>query len=199
MEAFESFVALTMEAEGLVVSEAVKFKVPVEVIKPNRTENQSHGYEVDLVGANTTRIVLATVKSFFGSNGVYADHVSGHTTSTWRKAYALLNDDRVTDAVIKGVKERYGYTEHQIEFRLYAGNFAAPKSGKHEKAVREWAATKILGSGPVKVYNVVEVATEARKVAEVKQYRDNAALVAIKVLEAAHMLTPLTSATLPAS
>lgn len=41
MEAFESFVALGMEAEGLVVSEAVKFLVKVPV--SSREGFQTHG------------------------------------------------------------------------------------------------------------------------------------------------------------
>ncbi len=34
---------------------------------------QTHGYEVDLVGARSDRLVLATVQSYLGSRGVVAD------------------------------------------------------------------------------------------------------------------------------
>jgi hypothetical protein len=34
------------------------------------------GYEVDLVGANAERLVLATVKSFFGRRGIVARDVA---------------------------------------------------------------------------------------------------------------------------
>lgn len=57
MEAFESFVALALEAEELVVSEALKF--PVTRQTPSGL--QTHGYEVDLVGARADRLVLASV------------------------------------------------------------------------------------------------------------------------------------------
>ena len=73
MEAFESFVALALEAERLVVSEAIKFPVTRPVAKAARHEIQTHGYEVDLVGARADRLVLATVKSFFGSRGVASE------------------------------------------------------------------------------------------------------------------------------
>jgi hypothetical protein len=73
MEAFESFVALALEAEGLVVSEALKFSVTQQTT----SGLQSHGYEVDLVGARGDRLVLASVKSYFGSKGVFAEHVAG--------------------------------------------------------------------------------------------------------------------------
>jgi hypothetical protein len=77
MESFEQFVAVAMEAEGLIVSEAVKFPVRRQTRKALHDEVQTHGYEVDLVGARADRLVLATVKSFLGSRGVVADHVMG--------------------------------------------------------------------------------------------------------------------------
>ena len=58
--------------------------------------------------------------------------------------------------------------------------------------IRQWCSKQIIGGGPIKVYNVQQVTAIARQVAESKTYRDNAALVAIKVLQAAHMLKPLT-------
>ena len=73
MEAFESFVAIALESEGFVVSGAVKFPVTRQVRKPQRVEVQTHGFEVDLVAANAERLVLASVKSFFGSRGVVLD------------------------------------------------------------------------------------------------------------------------------
>src|SRR5690349_13390541 len=59
-----------MESDGLVVSEAVKFPVTRQTGKTSHKEVQTHGYEVDLIGARADRLVLATVKSFFGSRGV---------------------------------------------------------------------------------------------------------------------------------
>ena len=66
MESFEQFVAVAMEAEGFVVSKAVKFPVQRKTRKASHPEVQTHGYEVDLIGARSNRLVLATVKSFFG-------------------------------------------------------------------------------------------------------------------------------------
>src|SRR6266516_1780005 len=100
MEAFESFVALTLEAEGLVVSEAVKFPVTRQTAKAAYAETQTHGFEVDLVAARADRLVLATVKSFFGSRGVVADAVMGWSEQRFTRLYALLNDPVVRDAVV---------------------------------------------------------------------------------------------------
>ena len=69
METFESFVALALEDEGLVVSESVKFPVRVPTRRRDHAEEQTHGYEVDLVGACAERLVLASVKSYLGSRG----------------------------------------------------------------------------------------------------------------------------------
>jgi len=70
MEAFESFVAVALEADGYVVSPAVKFPVRMKTKKAAYEELQTHGYEVDLVAARADSLILATVKSFFGSAGV---------------------------------------------------------------------------------------------------------------------------------
>jgi hypothetical protein len=77
VEAFEQVVAVPMESEGLVVSGGAKFPVKRKTAKKDSDESQSHGYEVDLIGANRERLVVASVNSFFGSRGVQADEVLG--------------------------------------------------------------------------------------------------------------------------
>lgn len=77
MEAFESFVAIALEADGFVVSPAVKFDVKRRTRKAAYKEMQTHGYEVDLVAARSDQLVLATLKSFLGSAGVRAEDVMG--------------------------------------------------------------------------------------------------------------------------
>ncbi len=179
MEAFEQFVALAMETEGLVVSGALKFPVARRTRKANYEEWQTHGYEVDLVGANSERLVLATVKSFFGSRGVVADHamgVSGYTS--W---YALLNQPDVRDGVVTAACKKFGYTPEQTEMRLYVGKFAG---GTNEARIRAWARTQIIGSCPLQVVGAPEVVTKVREVARSKQYRDHPVLATIKVLDA---------------
>ena len=185
MEAFESFVALALETEELVVSEALKF--PVTQQTPSGL--QTHGYEVDLVGARADRLVLASVKSFFGSAGVVADHVAGIAAKpSFNKRYALLNNPKVRDAVVEGAAARFGYSLDQVELRLYVGKFAGAKAGTHEERVREWCSRQRVGAGPIRVIGVKEVVAQVRDLAGAKQYRDNAALVAMKVLDAAGAL-----------
>ncbi|MCX4388790.1 hypothetical protein OG777_17875 [Micromonospora peucetia] len=61
MEAFESFVAIALEAEGFVVSEAVKFPVRQQTAKSAYAEVQTHGFEVDLVAARNNIAVRDAV------------------------------------------------------------------------------------------------------------------------------------------
>lgn len=185
MEAFESFVALALETEGLVVSEAVKFPIQRRTSKAMHEETQTHGYEVDLVGARADRLVLATVKSFLGSRGVVAEDVVG--TGKNRSLYKLLNDVTIREGVLAGACARYGYTPGQVEFRLYAGRFAAPVKGVNEKRVKDWCADQKVGAG-MSVYGLEEVVPLVRALASSKTYRNSAALTAINVLDAAGML-----------
>ncbi len=189
MESFEQFVAVAMEAEGLIVSEAVKFPVRRQTRKVLHDEVQTHGYEVDLVGARADRLVLATVKSFLGSRGVVAEHVMGTGGDRrFRALYLLLNDPLIRSGVVKSAAERYGYAEDQVRVRLYVGRFAAPVKQTHEPAIRAWASTQIVGGGPIEVYGLSDVIQVVRKVAGSKTYRDNPVLVTMKVLDAAGLL-----------
>ena len=192
VEAFEAFVAVAMEAEGLVVSEAIKFPVTLRTRRADHVEVQTHGYEVDLVGARADRLVLASVKSYLGSRGVAAEHVIGETTNeTARRRYSLLNRPDVRGKVLKAAANRYGYTTRQVELRLYVGKFAG--KGEHEAAIRKWAKRQRVGSGPVGVYGLEDVVGEVRRAAAPRGYRDNPVLVTMKVLEAAGMLTAVAS------
>ena len=189
MESFEQFVAVAMESEGLIVSEAIKFPVQRLTERRDYEERQTHGYEVDLVGARSDLLVLATVKSFFGSRGVVAEHVMGTGGSrSSQRLYMLLNDPIIQEGVVAAAAERYGYHQEQVELRLYVGKFAAPVSGKHEAAIRVWAARQHVGRGPLRVYGLEDVVQAVREVASSKTYRDNPVLVTMKVLAAAGLL-----------
>lgn len=163
MEAFESFVAVALETEGFVVSSAVKFPVTRKTKKASYDEVQTHGYEVDLVAARANRLVLATVKSFFGSRGVAAEHVTGNTGSAAAKGYALLNDPIIRDGVVASAAARYGYPVGHVQVRLYVGRFAASKKKRHhEPAIRAWCGSRLVGAGPIEVYGLDDVIGAAR-------------------------------------
>ncbi len=188
MEALETFVALALEEEGFIVSPAVKFPVR----KASRVEFQEHGYEVDLVAARADRLVLATVKSFFGSRGVVAEAVMGKTVDERHNGmYRLLNDPVIRKGVLKAASKRYGYAPKQIEFRLYAGRFAGRRDGEHRRRIKKWARAQRVGAGSIKVVGLEEVVQKVRLAAKESRYRDNAALVAVKVLAEAGQLVDM--------
>jgi len=175
-----------LEEEGFVVSPAVKFRVKRPTRKRSYEEAQTHGYEVDLVAANADHLVLATVKSFFGSGGVNWQHVTGETVNErGRRLYLLLNDRDIRKAVVRAAAQRYGYLVSQVELRLYVGRFAGRKHGEHEARIREWATTERAGGGSIRVFGLTEVIDSVLTAATLKQYRDNPVLVTIKVLQEA--------------
>jgi hypothetical protein len=177
MESYESLVALAMRAENLHVSGPIKFKVTRKTKKTDYDEYQTHGYEVDLVGMRKDKLVLATVKSFFGSGGVYFKQVSD-TTGKTGSGYKMLNDRDLRKKMIAEACKIYGYEPKEVEVRLYAGKF----NGKDEQRVREWCAKEKAGGGPIEVYNLVEVIDTVVELAKSKTYIDDPALVAVKAV-----------------
>jgi hypothetical protein len=188
MEAFESFVEVALETEGFVVSSGVKFPVTLKTQKAQYEEIQTHGYEVDLVAARADQLVLASVKSYFGSRGVVADHVTGRAGGAASKRYALLNNPTIRRQVAAQAARLYGFQPDQVQLRLYVGRFAGPKRGHHEAEIRTWAAKQRIGSGQIQVVGVEDVVQRVIKVAASSQYKDNPVLVTMKVLEAAGLL-----------
>jgi hypothetical protein len=189
VEAFESFVAVALEAEGFVASGGVKFRVKLPTRKAAYTEEQPHGYEVDLVGARADRLVLASVKSAFGSRGVVAEHVTGETSDERAsRLYRLLNDEVVRTRVVAEAAKRYRYRPDQVQLRLYVGRFSGRKVGEHEQRVRAWAAKQHVGRGPIEIIGVQEVVRIVREAADDTQYRDSAVLVTLKALQEAGQL-----------
>lgn len=195
MEAYESVVAIALEADDLVVSAAVKFPVRRQTRKAAYPEFQEHGYEVDLVGARRDQLVLASVKSFFGSQGVAAPDVLGTSASASRiRRYALLNDPDLRASIVHAAATRYGYPEQNVRLRLYVGKFAAPTKGHHEAQIRAWAETQLAGGGPIEIYSATDVIGKVREEANRKQYRDDPVLATIKVLESTGQLRSVEAA-----
>ena len=144
MEAFEQFVKVAMEAEGLVVTAGVKFPVTRKTKKLSHDEFQTHGYEVDLVGARGDELVLATVKSFFGSKGVTFSAVHDPDAQD-SGAYRLLNDPVIREGVVHGAAERYGYDRNQVHLRLYVGKWARTRGTDNKAETKQWCSAADRG------------------------------------------------------
>lgn len=184
VEAYESIVSVALEVEGFVVAGPVKFPMPVHVVKQNRTETQIHGFEIDLVGARADCLVLATVKSYFGSRGVVAAHVTGESEPQ-HKGYRLIHDPAFRQEMVRLAAERYGYSVDRVRVRLYVGKFAAPVGKVNQRnLIESWCARTRAGGGPIQVLGPREVADQLKAAAEATQYRDHAVLATVKLLRA---------------
>jgi hypothetical protein len=175
MEAYESFVALALESENYVVGGPYYFRPSAEIRKQYGLQNSS--FEVDIVAARKDRLVLVTVKSFFGSDGVKAHEVWGEGRGA--SGYKMLNRPEVTETIIGEACTRFGYAREQVEFRLYVGKFQNPNQ---EVKTREWAVSQVYGGGPLLVFKAEEVLDQVQVLAQHTSYIDNPTLVAVKVM-----------------
>ena len=180
MEAFEHVVKVALEAQNYVVTSNIKF--PVE--KMTKTGPQTHGYEVDIVGARHSSLILGSVKSFLGSPGVNRQGFDGIATRDKDKngdlsAYKLFNDKPLRKAVFKKAREKYGYPLEQIQLTLYVGHFTRG----HEAMIREHLGKTVEGAGPIKVVGLNEIVQELIKAARSKTYVNDPVIMTLKSLE----------------
>lgn len=98
------------------------------------------------MGARADRLVLASVKSYLGSHGVVAEHVTGETRDERaRKRYSLLNRREVRGPVIKAAAKCYGYRAGQVELRLYVGKFSTGARGYRDNPVLVTRSRSVVG------------------------------------------------------
>ncbi len=72
-----------------------------------------------MVEARQDLLVLASVKSFFGSRGVVAEHVMGTVADPrGNRGYAMLNNTDVRSQILEGASKRFGYDEGRIQSPL---------------------------------------------------------------------------------
>ena len=112
MESFEHLCKVALEAERFVVTGNVKFFVRRKTQKKAHAEYQEHGYEIDLVAARGDQLVLAEVKSYFGSRGVNRQEfrqLADETRRTHYDRFKLFNDSELRAEVCALACEQYGY------------------------------------------------------------------------------------------
>jgi hypothetical protein len=185
MESFEHLVKVALESENLIVTTNLKFPVTRRTQKKAKQENQTHGYEVDLVGARNRRLVLASVKSFFGSTGVNRQGFIGiakEGRKTHFANYKLFNYKDVRDAVIEAAAAQFGYIKNQVELRLYVGHF---QNEAERNEITEHLRTIKAGRGPIKVVGLDEIVEAALGVARSATYINDPVVMTLKALKAA--------------
>jgi hypothetical protein len=188
MEGFEHLVKVALEAEDLIVSSNLKFPVTIHIKKKSgREEDQTHGYEVDLVGARRNLLVLASVKSFFGSTGVRQDgfkELAKFDNPTARQLtefnlYRLFNDKQIREGVIAEAVKRFGYSPRQVALRLYVGKF---QNNEAKADIKAYLGKMQAGKGPVKVFDLGEILNNLFKVLESKTYFNDPVVMTLKAL-----------------
>ena len=166
-----------MKAENLHVSGPIKFMIKRKTKKKAYDEYQEHGYEVDLVGMRKDKLVLSTVKSYLGSQGVKFKDVAA-TSGSSGEGYRMLNDRELRQQMIEAACKQFGFAPKDVELRLYAGRF---HSGD-EALIRSWCLAEEAGGGPIQVYNLIEILESVKELATTKTYIDDPALVAVKAM-----------------
>lgn len=184
MESFEQVCKVVLESEGYVVTGNVKFFVRRQTRKATYNEFQTHGYEIDLVGAKCERLILGEVKSYLGSQGVSRQSFRGladESRSTSFERYKVFNDPNLRTAVAERACKRYCYQPDQVEWRLYVGKFAAG----HEADVRGHLETL---DPPVVVVGLQEIADALVESATRPTYVDDPVIMTVKALKEADRL-----------
>jgi len=182
MEAFEHVCKVALQSEGFVVTSNLKFYVRRRTKKKAYAEHQTHGYEVDLVGVRKDRLVLAEVKSFFGSRGVHRQSFRGladEGKKTDFGGYKLLNDAELRASVVNEAASQFGFNVKEVEMRLYVGKFAKG----HEEPIKAHFAN--FSDPPVEVLSLDAIMEAVIRAAEIGTYTDDPVVVAVKALKAA--------------
>ncbi len=103
----------------------------------SREEFQTHGYEVDVVATNRNSLILGSVKSFLGSQGVSRRGfraLNANSNERENNAYRIFNDTEVRDGIIKEATDLYRYPRKSVEVRLFVGKF---KSEDDQREIAE--------------------------------------------------------------
>ncbi|MGA2441426.1 MAG: hypothetical protein ABSH08_10725, partial [Tepidisphaeraceae bacterium] len=148
---------------------------------------QVHGHEVDIVAARSDSLILASVKSFFGSGGVSKQGFNGIADSKRRRhlnRYAMFNQRRVRNGILKAASERYGYPKDKIQFALFCGKFRACD----EAVIRRHLEAMNVGAGSVEVIGPEQIAERIIEFPKSHTYINDPVLATLKLLERTHYL-----------
>ncbi len=188
MEAFEHVVKVYLEHQGYVVTNNIKFYVRRQTGRRAYAEFQTHGYDMDIVAARADELLLGSVKSYFGSQGVTRGFFKGLAREGERTAFAratIFNEPDVREGVLEEAQRIYGYELNKIHLALFVGKFGG---GMHEADIRGHLAQLEVGGQPVSVIGIHEIADSLLRIADSKTYHDDPVVMTLKVLRAAGRL-----------
>lgn len=184
MESFEHLCKVSLEGEGFIVTGNQKFFVRRQTRRSSYDEYQTHGYEIDLVGARGDKLILAEVKSFFGSVGVSRQGFRGLADMTKRhhlERYKVINDDVLRKDIAHLAARQFGYRYDQIEWRLYVGKFARKQEAEIQKHLS-------MLCPPVRVIALPDIVSKIIALAGNKTYINDPVVMTVKALSEAGKL-----------
>lgn len=189
MEAFEHVVNVYLQTQGYAVTTNVKFPVRQRTRRRDRAEYQTHGYEVDIVGARGGELLLGEAKSYFGSRGLVRDHFVGlggssETARALQRRMRIFNDSEIRDQVLEQAKETYGYPISKIRLGLFVGKFG----GGHEEDIRRHLEGLRVGGGPVRIVGIQDISRQLISAIESSTYVDDPVIVTLRLMKAAGYL-----------
>lgn len=188
MEAFEHVVKVYLEHQGYVVTNNVKFYVRRQTGRRAYPEFQTHGYDMDIVAAREDELLLGSVKSYFGSQGVTRNFFKGLARENERTAFeraTIFNEVDVRKGVLNEAKRIYGYPLPKIHLALFVGKFGG---GSHEADIRSHLGRLRVGGQAVQVVGIEQIADSLMEIAASKTYHDDPVVMTLKVLRAANKL-----------
>lgn len=181
MEAFEHVAKVFLETQGYAVSTNVKFPVRRRTRKKAYAEYQVHGYEVDLVAAKAEELLLGSVKSFFGSQGVSRQHFKAIADPKGKRLWVenkLFNEPDVQEGVLSEAAKQFGYPQSRIFLGLFVGRFKPTD----EDSIRKHLSRLKCGGGPVLIFDLQTILGGVVAAAKNDTYRDDPVIVVIKGL-----------------
>ena len=188
MEAFEHVVKVYLQHQGYVVSNNMKFYVRRQTGRKAYAEFQTHGYDMDIVAAREDELLLGSVKSYFGSQGVsraFFKNLSPGGKAAVHARATIFNEEDVRKGILQEAKRIYGYPLSKIRLGLFVGKFAG---GTHEADIREHLSRLRVGGKSVQVVGIEEIANALTEMTESRTYHDDPVVMTVKVLRAAGKL-----------
>ena len=176
MESFEHVCKVALEWDGFVVTSGVKFPVTRRTKKRAYEETQTHGYEVDLVGANRNKLILAECKSYLASAGVLLSDFDLDDP----KGFKMINDPQLRRGMVSVACERYGYSLDQVSVRLYAGNVKR-KRGQTGRSAEAALRDRLTELG-VTLVTLQDIVSNIRAAAGPTHYLNDPVLMTVKAL-----------------
>ena len=187
VEATQSLVAALLENQGYFV--ATDYKVKANDVKTYA--GQSHDIDIDVIAIDThnKKVLVAEVKSYWGSTGVRPEHVVDIWTDKKgaHKVLKILNNKDGIQEKLHGLLKRQIGEEFEFEYVLVAGRIR-----NKDEVEKKLAAKTVFGTRPrlIVIESLLKEFIESYRLREKRgfSYVNHPGIAAILALEEYNML-----------